>query len=223
MRHLRRTVLAALALALCLPSMAGAHSASNAGGQLVSPQAVVDGITGGEAMGLSWARGYSLPSAENPARCLRLGRTRSILVAVDFEPVPCTVRRGTTLLVWGITNTCSTVEEPPFLAVGSTAQRRCARTLLEPIIDSVVLTVDRGRRPIDLKRPQFEIFSPQQHVLVPADNPFGVPAQRATFTAWGWVAWLKDLPAGQHTIRTVTTGTDESEPPHVISLVVNVV
>ena len=222
MRHLRRIVLAALAVGLCLPSMAGAHGASTAGGQLESPYVKVDGITGGEAMGLSWAVSYSLPATEDRAPCLRLGRTRSILVAVDFEPVPCTVRRGTTLLVWGITNTCSTVDEPPFHAVGSAAQRRCARTLLEPIIDSVTLTVDRGR-PIDLKRPQFEIFSPLQHVQVPADNPFGVRAQRATFTAWGWVAWLKDLPPGQHTIRTEATGTDPSEPPHEISLVVNVI
>ena len=66
------------------------------------------------------------------------------------------------------------------------------------------------------------ICSPQQAVLLRADNPFGVPPGPATLTAYGWMAWLKQLSPGRHTLLSETTFTDGSEP-HVISSTVNVV
>jgi hypothetical protein len=88
-------------------------------------------------------------------------------------------------------------------------------------VETLTLTVDGGR-PVDLHRRPFETFSPQVAVRLPADNPFGVAAQSGTFTAWGWIAWLKNLPRGRHTVRTETTWVDGSEP-HVIALAFNVV
>jgi hypothetical protein len=129
MRHLRHIALAALAVGLCVPSVAGALGPSQVGGQLVPPYATVDGLSGGDAMGAGWARVYTLPAAENPAfgnsePCVRLGRTGSILVGLEFQPVPCTITQGTTVLVWGISNTCSSVED---LRTSRLAHRRSAR------------------------------------------------------------------------------------------------
>jgi hypothetical protein len=51
MRHLRHIALAALAVGLCVPSVAGALGPSQVGSQLVPPYATVDGLSGGDAMG----------------------------------------------------------------------------------------------------------------------------------------------------------------------------
>ena len=66
---------------------------------------------------------------------------------------------------------------------------------------SAQLTVNGGE-PLDLQTRPYPIFSPQRHVPLLADNFLGVPAGPATFTAWGWVAWLKHLPPGVHTLGT---------------------
>jgi hypothetical protein len=223
MRHLRQIVPCVLLAALCAPSVAAAHGPSKVG-RLVPPAARVDGLTGGQALGLAWERVYTLPEARSPAvgngePCLRLGRTGSILVGVAYQPVPCTVKQGTTVLVWGIVNSCSDVEEEEFFAVGRAAQRRCASNF-RPFVTSVDLTVD-GVGPIHLMTRRFEAFSPFMRVQVQAGHPF-YDAGPATFTAWGWVAWLKHLPPGRHTIVT-ETGFIDTDELHVISLVVDVV
>jgi hypothetical protein len=86
MRHFRHLALAAVAAALCVPSAANAQR-----GQLLTPHVRIDGLTGGEAMGQAWLRVYTLPTAENPAvgdgaPCLRVGRTASILIGLEYQP-----------------------------------------------------------------------------------------------------------------------------------------
>ena len=58
---------------------------------------------------------------------------------------------------------------------------------------------------LDLRQRKFESCSPQRHVQLPPGNILGVPPQRATFTACGWIAWVAGLPAGQHQLRSVAT------------------
>jgi hypothetical protein len=228
MRHLRRIVLATVAVALCAPSVAGAHSTSKlGGGVLVPPYAKVDGLTGGDAMGEMWYRGYTLPAAENQGfgngkPCVRLGRTGNILVGAEFQPGPCSVNQGTTVLIWGITSTCDNFDPlNGYYGADEAAQRECAVTTLAPYVEAIRLTVDNGE-PVDFHSRRFAIFSPQRKVLVRADNPFGLPAGRGTFTAWGWVAWLKDLSPGRHMIRSEAAFNDGSDP-HESSLVINVI
>jgi hypothetical protein len=226
MRHLRHIVLAALAIALCAPPVASAGDHRPRGGQLVPPRATVDRVTGGDAMGESWYRAYTLPAAENPyfgngEPCVRLGRTGSILLGIDWQPVPCAVEQGTTVLVWGITWACdnaSEVVDPSSYGADEAAQIRCALAGLREKVQSSVLTID-GAKPVDLDVRRYLICSPQRQVQLRADNPFGYTPGPATFTACGWVAWLKHLPPGQHTIRTETSFTDGVEE---ISLVINV-
>jgi hypothetical protein len=62
MRHLRRTVLAAVAVALCVAPVAGAHDPHrDRGGAVVAPAK-------DKWLGESWAQLYSLPVSENPFR-----------------------------------------------------------------------------------------------------------------------------------------------------------
>lgn len=198
-------------------------------GQLVPPYAKVDGLTGGEVMGQSWRRFYTLPLAESPALgngkpCVRMGRTGSILLGLSFQPVPCTVEPRATVLVWGITYVCDNASEfvdPSSYGADKAAQIKCALKGLRDVVATVSLTVDDGPI-VDLHVGRYLICSPQQKGRIPAGHPFGLPPGAVTLTACGWVGWLRALPPGEHTIRTETTWTDGSEP-EVISLVINVV
>jgi hypothetical protein len=86
MRHLRRTVPAALAIALCATPVAGAHDPpKNRGGAIVKPAT-------GKLIGEVWAQIYSLPAPENPLvgngnRCLTVGH--KVIQAIHGGP--CTV------------------------------------------------------------------------------------------------------------------------------------
>ena len=91
---------------------------------------------------------------------------------------------------------------------------------LAPFVESIRLTVDGGN-PVDLQTRRNQIFSPQRHVELLADNFLGVPPGPATFTAWGWVAWLKDLAPGVHTLRSEAVFDDGSN--HIWELLVHVV
>jgi hypothetical protein len=84
---------------------------------------------------------------------------------------------------------------------------------------SITLEVDGGR-PTNLHRPRYEIFAPQRSVDLLADNFLGVPAGPATFTAWGWMAWVTKLPPGRHELRSVTVFDDGSD--HIWEPTINV-
>lgn len=130
----------------------------------------------------------------------------------------------TTILVWGISNTCDDIRTDPlspWYAVGERAQRKCAVATIEPYMEEIRFTIDGGPR-IDLHQQRYAIFSPQHRVLLRADNPFEVPPGPATFTAYGWMAWLKELPPGRHTLRSKNIFNDGSEP-YVITIDLNVV
>ena len=81
------------------------------------------GLNGGDVIGVGWSTLLSLPADVNPwfgngEHCLRPGRANQVLlVVVPPAPAPCTVTRGTAVLVIGITSFCSTAEPPPSFAV----------------------------------------------------------------------------------------------------------
>ncbi|WP_405543470.1 hypothetical protein OG478_18810 [Streptomyces phaeochromogenes] len=231
LRHARWSILLIMTLvaAIQLGSMPAASSHGDHGGEgrIVEPREKMDGLTGRDAMGEGWYRIFSLPAAENPwfengERCVKLGRTGKVLLAIGNGPSQnCTVKAGTAVYVLGITAVCDEVEEPPYYAVGKAAQRKCAWTALRTEVESVRLTVDGGKS-VDLQKRRFGTCAPQRAVQLRPDNFLGVPAQPATFTACGWVAWLTDLAPGRHVLRSEATFTDGSEP-HIWAPVINVV
>ncbi|MFF3712373.1 hypothetical protein [Streptomyces phaeochromogenes] len=206
---------------------ASAHGDHGGDGRIVEPRKKVDGVTGRDAMGEGWYRTFTLPAAENPwfekgERCVKLGRTGKVLLAIgNGPPQNCTVKEGTAVLVHGIMTVCDDVEEPPYYAVGEAAQRKCAWADLRATTESVRLTVDGGKA-IDLQKRRFAICAPQQAVQLRPDNFLKVPAQPATFTACGWVAWLTDLAPGRHVLRSEAAFVGGFEP-HVWAPVINVV
>ena len=171
------------------------------------------GLNGGDVIGVGWSTLLSLPAEVNPwfgngEHCLRPGRANQVLlVVVPPAPAPCTVTRGTAVLVIGITSFCSTAQPPPSFAVGARAQRQCAWESLKPATIGIRVSVD-GRAPVDMLQRRYEICGPQQEVQLVADNLLGVEPQRTTFVPCGWVAWLVDLSVGLHTISSVATFDD---------------
>jgi hypothetical protein len=128
------------------------------------------------------------------------------------------VERGTAVFVIGITDFCDNVSPPPFFGADERAQRDCALANLAQNVESIRLTVDGGG-PVDLHVARYLVCAPQRTVQLLKDNFLGVPAQVATFTACGWVAWLKDLPVGRHTVRSLATfpdGTTHLWEPDVV-------
>jgi hypothetical protein len=104
---------------------------------------------------------------------------------------------------------CDPLEPPPFFAVGEKAQRRCAveglHTLLD--FDAILVTVD-GRRPVDIGRERFVAVSPQGTAQLPEDNILGVEPQETTFVSAAYVAMLRPLRPGVHTITVEVVGGD---------------
>jgi hypothetical protein len=230
-RHLSSTFLAALTVALCAAPVAAAHPPHNDRGPLVTPTYRLGGLTGGELLGEQLFLAHSLPPAENPAfgngnPCLRLGHRGEVLAPLfgGDVPVTCTVKPGTPVFIFGWYNSCSNVELPPSYGKNEAEQRACARAG-DQAVQALRLTVDD--EPVNIHTRRFEVFTPQRKVQLPEGNILGVPPQKATFTAHGWVATVSRLSPGRHTIQ-VEVVLDAGPPDGVITfvrgtLVVNVV
>jgi hypothetical protein len=221
MRNIGLLFVAAIVIALAASSSANARTGP---GELVTPDHRFDGWTGGQAMGEGWARALSLPVDENPAlsgeHCVRLGAHEKVLLVLGFDAATCSVPHGTVVGIIGITTFCDDVEiGTPFFADGETVQRECAVSVLAPLVVSIQLTVNDGK-PIDLHQPIYEAFSPQRSVQLLDDNILFVEPGPATLTAFGWVAWLADLPVGRYVLRSEADFTHGD--PHVWAPVINV-
>jgi hypothetical protein len=200
--HLRRAASAAAALALFAASPAVA-----AGDPVVSPSS-------GHELATWFKTLVELPAADNPVfgsgqdPCVRLADPRALLVEISFgDPVTCTAELGT-VAVTGFGHFCSTFDPPdsPFYAVTRADQRECARRVSPET--AMKVRVDDGPW-VDLFQPQFETFTPQTTVHLPADNAFGVPAQTATITGYGWQANIRNLDVGAHRyVTAVQVGGD---------------
>jgi hypothetical protein len=183
MRHLRLTVLAAFAVALLAPPVAGAHR------PVITPAQ-------GKLLGEGWAQLYALPLSENPLvgngnPCLVVGHK----VVQPVENVSCTVSQGTSIML-GFAPSWSNAEDP--FPATEAEQRAVLRDFAQGFT-AISVVVD-GHTPVDIHRRRYELFSPQRTVRLPEDNILGVPQQTVTFTAYGWVVLVRNLRPGRHTI-----------------------
>jgi hypothetical protein len=221
------TILLTMVIALfSAATVASAQQPNKTGGQLVAPSEKIDGLTGVEVQAEAWFREYTYPIAGNPGwgngeNCITLGRQGKLLLAFGGET--CTVRQGTALWVVGISTACSNVEDPPFFGADEAAQRECAFAYFqgEGKVDAIRVTVDGGRA-TNIHNRHYEFYTAQRRGQLPRDNTLGVPPQKVTLTAYGWGAWLTDLPPGHHTLRSEAVWADGSEP-HVWDQEVNIV
>jgi hypothetical protein len=218
MRHLGWIVLAAVAVALWVAPVAGAHeSHKGRGGAVVAPAK-------DKWLGESWAQIYSLPLSENPFAgngnpCLTLANK-----VIQEIGGPCTIEQGTTFFT-GFGTAWSSAEDP-------FPQTRAEQLALAIASDrenvaGYTVTVDGGD-PVDIRTPRFELFSPQRTVLLPEDNildnpeaGIDVPSQTVTLTAHEWGAAVRKLNVGEHTILGETTFSDGFvlSVPHIVNVV----
>jgi hypothetical protein len=201
MRHLRHTVLTALAIALCAAPATAAHPHNDYGRAAISP-ARGGGLTGGELLGEAWARGLSGSNAPFQGTCTTLAPNVLQGHGGDDGIARCTATPRSRLYV-GFGSFCDDLEN------GLETEREqlaCARAASQEFLKELNVTVDNGD-PINIVRPRFELFSPQRTIELPADNDFGVPAGTPlTFTAHGWGVVVHSLRPGRHivTLEVVT-------------------
>ncbi|MDA0169451.1 hypothetical protein OJ998_10170 [Solirubrobacter taibaiensis] len=195
MRHLRRTVLLALALALCAAPATPAHPPNDHARAAISP-ARGGGLTGGELQAEAWARGLSGSNAAFQGTCTTLAPGVLQGHGGDDGIARCTATPRSRLFV-NFGSFCSDLGE------GFKTEREqlaCARAVSQEFLKELNVTVDNGD-PINIVRPRFELFSPQRTIALPADNDFGVPAGTPlTFTAHGWGVVVHSLRPGRHTV-----------------------
>jgi hypothetical protein len=198
----RAAVVSALALALAAPAALAAPPTNH----VVFPPRTAEQ---GRLLGEWWSAVLVQPLPDNPfvgAGDLCLDLAGGSVVAPVFLPGgerTCTVKAGTRIFVMGLTNECSTIEEPPYFARTPAEGRRCAHLGLRGVTD-VSIIVDGGRR-IRLS-PNYGVESPWVTMDVPEGNVLSGHAGTASFLAWAYVALLRPLPVGRHTLHLTVTG-----------------
>lgn len=223
MRHRARAVCMTLPIAvlvavglIVIVANPVAQAAPPRDGQLVPAAKRLAGLTGGQLIGEETRLLLELPRAENPIfgvgeSCFPDGHRGKVLILwtrpEGQAPAECAVKPGTSVFLFGGFVFCDPVEPPPFFAVGEEAQRQCAveglHTLLE--FDAILVTVDGGT-PTDIGSERFVAVSPQGTAQLPERNILFVDPQETTFVTAGYVAMLRPLPPGEHTITVEVVG-----------------
>jgi hypothetical protein len=219
MRNVRWAGLLALAVAVSVVVASPvAHAAPPRDGKLVPAAKRLAGLTGGQLIGEETRLLLELPAAENPLTgagesCFPAGHGGDVLILwtrpESQAPAECTVKPGTSVFLFSVFVFCDPVEPPPFFAVGEEAQRQCAveglLTLPQLEFDAILVTVDGGA-PTDIGTERFLAVSPQGTAQLPEGNILGVDPQETTFVTAGYVAMLRPLPPGEHTITVEVVG-----------------
>ena len=215
MNQLRRFTLVMLALALYATPDALAKDKQK--GELVPVPHRTAGMTGGELLGEGWARFLEAPAGEFTGGCMPVAH-KIVTPEVDADGnASCTVRKGTTIMLF-LGSECSNVEEDPFFGADAQQQRECAIEADEFFVSALV-SLDGGA-PIEQVAPRFEEISPQRSVDLPPDNPLGVDPGPATFVAHGWVVLVQKLEPGEHLLTGTVTTDDGFTSPFRIAVTV---
>jgi hypothetical protein len=180
----------------------------------VVPADEVAGNTGGELVGDWFVDNLSLPADASPFGgaanlCLGLGRHGRVLApaggiadANGRIEMSCTVKAGRPVVMILTSADCSTGEPPPFYAATPKQQRACVVENLETAgVTSILVSVDGGR-PVDVHRHRFFEISPQRHVVYPQNPVFGATPGPADFVAAAWMAQIRGMHRGQHTVES---------------------
>ena len=201
MRHLRRTVLATFAVALCAAPAASAHDRHQDGGGAVVAPARGGGLTGGELLAKAWSVGPFATEDPFSGSCVTLARNVIAPHFGDDGTATCAATQRTRLFVFFGT-ACFNVEE----GVGETEEEQLACAVAaDQAVQQFNVTVDDGKT-IRLLRRRFELVSPQTTVPLPPGNEFGVDT--ATFTAHAWGAVIRRLRPGRHTVAIEVVAPD---------------
>lgn len=184
--------------------------------ELVPASGRLAGLTGGQLLGEELRQLFELPLGENPFlgagdSCFATGsRTKVLIVWTRPVPATCTVKPGTPIFFFTYFTDCSNTEPPPFFGGETEAgQRRCALDLLREtgVFDAILVAID-GKAPVNIYSDRYLAISPQMTADLPDPNVLGVPGGETTFVAAAWVAMIRPLPPGTHTIRVEIVASD---------------
>lgn len=227
MRKVLQLLAAVVALMTLLAPAAAAQGSRRA---RVVPVDRIAGSTGGRIVGDWFAENLSRPASESPFAgaanlCLDVGRRDRVLSPVgglqDASGViemSCTMYVGRPFVLVMANADCSSAEAAPFYGATAAEQRRCVvSVLLDQDIRSIDVSVDGGSA-TDIHEPRFFEVSSQRRVVFPADPVFGADPGPATFVAAAWIAQIKGLKRGTHTVEAVTTLGDGNVYRFVVHL-----
>lgn len=224
MRILRRMAAAALAVMVLSAPVAVADEKRGGGDRRASvvPADEVRGQSGGRLLGDWFVENLSRPATASPFAgtanlCLDVGRRDKVLapaggIATDgVIEMACTVRVGRPVVLVLPSADCSSAEPAPFFATTAREQRACALRNLSTIgVTSIDVSVD-GRPPVDVFQRRFLEVSPQRRVVFPESPVFGARPGPATFVAAAWMAEIRGLRRGEHTVTTTSTALVDGE------------
>jgi hypothetical protein len=211
MRYLRTAIAVA---ALCLVAGSPAQAARKDGG-IADASKRLAGFTAGELLGEELRQVLELPLEVNPAAgadtCLFAGHKKKVLLLWTRRdpPVPeCDVKPGTPVFFYGLGGECSTVEEPPFFGETEEEQRQCMLDFLaSTLFHAIEVRIDGGP-PVNIGLERYLAVSEQGTVFLPQPNVLDVRGNRqTTFVAAGYVALVRPLPPGSHTITVTIVGS----------------
>ncbi|MEP7115476.1 MAG: hypothetical protein ABI862_19590 [Ilumatobacteraceae bacterium] len=160
----------------------------------------------GRLLGDLWEAVIETPAPENVFNggnpCIELhGKVVVPFAPLGVDAVACSIERGTSIFVVGESSECSTVEAPPFFGPNERELRECARDADDGF---AVPRVTLDGNPIRVQEVESDLIT----LRLPAVNIFGIPAQKASSVAHGWVALLRPLSRGTHTLEIRVVGTD---------------
>jgi hypothetical protein len=218
MRIVRRAGLLALAVAVSVVASPVALAGASDDGKLVPASKRLGGMTGGQLIGEETRLLLELPLVENPLgqgteSCFPAGHNGNVLIVwtrpEDQRP-ECIVKPGTSVFLTGGYFFCDPLEAPPFFAEGEEEQRECAVEGLHTYpdfvaTDAILVSIDGGT-PVNIKREQYVAVSPQGTAQLPAGNILGVAPQETTFVTAAYVAMIRPLRPGVHTITVEAVG-----------------
>ena len=224
MRVIPRILFAVLVLMLCTSTVAAADRNHDDNGRIsVIPAVYVGGSSGGELLGERFSRLLAIPASTNPLEgndnlCMTLGHRPRVASpaggkALSTDPLTikmsCTIKEGQSVLLVGPSAECSSAEHGEFGATTAEGQRKCAlKAIFGFPSKSLVVKVDRSR-PVDIYSSRFLTVSPQGRTIFDAKEPaFGADPGKATFVGASWVAEIRGMGKGDHTVRLETALTD---------------
>ena len=216
MRRFRWTAGMTLGVVMLAIVGASAQAAEARHGELVPTSGRLAGLTGGQLLGEELRQLFELPLGENPFlgagdSCFATGNRKKVLI-VWTRPVAatCTVKPGTPIFFFTYFTDCSNTEPPPFFGGETEAgQRQCALDLLREtgVFDAILVSIDE-RPPVNIYSDRYLAISPQMTADLPGPNVLGVPGGETTFVAAAWVAMIRPLRPGTHTIRVEIVAPD---------------
>lgn len=124
----------------------------------------------------------------------------------------CTVKAGTWIFEVGFTTECSNIEPDPFHADTPLQAAKCGLRN-DLLLDELTLSLDGGT-PVSLRDRRFGTFMLPGRVVIPENAVFGgTPGEIMRWGGHGYVALIRPLPVGEHTVQGHVEGDIEGLPP----------